>query len=67
MSPEAALNSQIQKYSAMTGEERLALSFEMHEMSCELAREQIRDQFPQADAPEVERRLHHRLKLAHAL
>jgi hypothetical protein len=67
MTPEAALDSQIQKYSAMTGEQRLALAFEMHELSCELAREQIRDQFPQADAPEVERRLHQRLKLAHAI
>ncbi len=65
MTPEAALETQIEKYAAMTGEQRLALAFEMHELSCELAREQIRDQFPQADAAEVERRLQQRLKLAY--
>lgn len=67
MTPEAALESQIQKYAAMTGEQRLSLSFEMHELSCELAREQIRDQFPQADSAEVERLLQQRLKLSYAL
>ena len=67
MTPEAALESQIQKYAAMTGEQRLSLSFEMHELSCEIAREQIRDQFPGADAAEVESRLQQRLKLAYAL
>ena len=67
MTPEAALESQIQKYAAMTGEQRLSLSFEMHELSCEIAREQIRDQFPGADAAEVESRLQQRLKLAYTL
>ena len=67
MTPEAALDAQIQKYAAMTGEQRLELAFEMHELSCDLAREQIRDQFPEAETAEVERRLQQRLKLAYAL
>jgi hypothetical protein len=38
----------------------------LHELSCEVAREGIRRQNPQADAAEVERLLHRRLELARA-
>jgi hypothetical protein len=62
----AALERQISRYRQMTGEQRLAVALELHELSCEIAREGIRRQHPEADVVEVERLLHHRLELARA-
>jgi hypothetical protein len=59
-----ALEKQIERYRSMTGEQRLAVALELHELSCDIAREGIRRQNPQADAAEVERLLRHRLELA---
>jgi hypothetical protein len=64
MNADAAMAKQIELYRQMTGEQRLAIALNLHEMSCEIAREGIRHQHPQADAAEVERLLHHRLELA---
>jgi hypothetical protein len=64
MKPEDALQEQIRRYQQMTGEERLALALELHELSCNVAREGIRHQNPQADEAEVERQLRQRLGLA---
>jgi hypothetical protein len=64
MTPERALAEQIERYRRMTGEQRLALALELHELSCNVAREGIRRQHPDADAAEVERWLHRRLELA---
>jgi type II secretory pathway predicted ATPase ExeA len=50
----------------MTGEQRLAVALDLHELSCDIAREGIRRQNPRADAAEVERLLRHRLELARA-
>jgi hypothetical protein len=50
----------------MTGEQRLAVALELHELSCDIAREGIRRQNPHADAAEVERLLRRRLELARA-
>jgi type II secretory pathway predicted ATPase ExeA len=50
----------------MTGEQRLNVSLELHEMSCNIAREGIRHQHPQASALEVEQFLRRRLELAGA-
>ena len=61
-----ALDKQIERYRQMTGEQRLAIALELHEMSCDIAREGIRRQHPDADAAEVERLLRHRLELARA-
>ena len=61
-----ALEKQIDRYRRMTGEQRLAVALELHEMSCDIAREGIRRQHPKADAAEVERLLHRRLELARA-
>ena len=47
----------------MTGEERLALAFELHELSCDIAREGIRYQRPDASPQEVEQLLRDRLAL----
>jgi hypothetical protein len=64
MKPEDALQEQILRYRQMTGEQRLALALDLHELSCNIAREGIRHQNPQADEAEVERKLRQRLKLA---
>ena len=64
MNPERALNEQIERYRRMTGEQRLALALELHELSCNVARAGIRHQHPEADEAEVERLLRKRLELA---
>ncbi len=64
MTPETALEIQIERYRAMTGEERLKIALDLHAFSCEIAREGIRHQFPHADAEEVERRLQQRIEAA---
>ena len=66
MSPQAALDFQIERYREMSGEERLAIALDLHEFSCDIAREGIRAQHPEADENEVERRLHQRLALTRA-
>jgi len=63
MSPQAALDRQLQRYRKMSGEERLALALELHELSCEVGREGIRAQYPRANHEEVERQLRRRLQL----
>ncbi len=67
MNPNAALERQLDAYRRMTGEERLAIALRLHELSCELAREGIRQQHPAASAAEVERLLQERLRLAREL
>jgi hypothetical protein len=64
MTPRAALDQQIARYRQMTGEQRLALALELHELSCDLARAGIRHQHPKATEAEIERLLHQRLALA---
>ena len=67
MTPQAALDAQIGKYRAMTGEERLKLALDLHELSCEIARAGIRCQHPEASTDDVERLLRKRIALAHSL
>ncbi|MGH8102816.1 MAG: hypothetical protein ACREIW_16080 [Chthoniobacterales bacterium] len=50
----------------MTGEQRLSVALDLHELSCEVAREGIRQASPDADSAEVERLLRRRLELARA-
>jgi hypothetical protein len=64
VTPQATLEHQIEHYRLMTGEERLALALELHELSCDVAREGIRRQHPHATPVEVERLLRERLALA---
>jgi len=66
MNAATASAKQIERYRNMTGEQRLAIALELHELSCEIAREGIRRQNPNADAAEVERLLHRRLALVRA-
>jgi hypothetical protein len=63
MTPEAALQQQISGYRRMTGEERLKIALRLHQLGCDLARQCIRRQFPEADESEVDRRLRQRLEL----
>lgn len=64
MSPNEALEEQIRRYRAMTGEERLLIALRLHELSCDIARDAIRRQHPNATAEEVEQQLRRRLELA---
>jgi Rv0078B-related antitoxin len=64
VTPQDALAAQIERYRAMTGEQRLAIALDLHELACDIAREGIRRQYPQATEPEVEQLLRHRLQLA---
>lgn len=66
MTAIAALDEQIKRYRRMTGEQRLKVALDLHEMSCDIAREGIRRQHPGASEIEVENFLHARLKLLHA-
>lgn len=62
MTPEAALQKQIELYRRMTGEERLQIALRLHEFSCQIAREGIRHQHPDADENEVNRLLRLRIE-----
>jgi len=64
MTPDQALARQIEHYRTMTGEQRVALALDLHRLSCEVAREGIRRQRPDASDEEVERILRERLRLA---
>ena len=66
MTAATALDKQIECYRRMTGQQRLAIALDLHQLSCDIAREGIRRQHPEADAAEVERLLRHRLELARA-
>lgn len=64
MNPRQATDFQIEAYRRMTGEERLAIALRLHELSCDLAREGIRRQYPGASEERVEELLRARLQLA---
>ena len=66
MTVATALEKQIGQYRHMTGEQRLKIALDLHEMSCNIARAGIRQQHPDANETEVENFLHARLKLARA-
>lgn len=61
MTPEEVLEHQIERYRGMTGEQRLQIALDLHALSCDVAREGIRHQFPNADEAEVDRLLRQRL------
>lgn len=67
MTPQAALDIQIDRYRAMTRQERVAIALRLHEMACEMARLGIRRQNPKASAAQVEELLRQRLELARTL
>lgn len=63
MTPEAALNQQIEGYRKMTGEQRLKIALDLRELACDVARAGIRHQHPHATEAEVDERLRKRLRL----
>jgi hypothetical protein len=67
MSPEAALDCQIKRYRGMSGEARLSIALDLHELACDIARESIRARHPHADEVEVDRLLQRRLQLLREL
>ena len=67
MTPQAALDQQIDRYRSMSGEERLSIALGLHELACEVTREGIRRQHPELDETEVHRLLCERLELARHL
>jgi type II secretory pathway predicted ATPase ExeA len=62
-----AREHQIRLYRRMTGEQRLAVALDLHELSCDIAREGIRRQHPPAQADEIERLLRQRIELSREL
>jgi hypothetical protein len=63
MSPAEAGQRQIEQYRAMTGQQRLEIALALHEFACDIAREGIRRQFPNATAEEVEQHFRRRIAL----
>jgi len=64
MTPDVAVQRQIERYRAMTGEQRLKISLDLHEFACNVAREGVRRQYPNATADEVEQHLRRRIELS---
>jgi len=64
MTPETAVERQIERYRTMTGEQRLKIALDLHEFACNVAREGIRRQFPEATADDVEKNLRRRIELS---
>ena len=62
MTPTEFTQQQIERYRQMTGEERLLIALNLHEMSCEIARDGIRGRYPNATPQLVESKLHERLR-----
>ena len=67
MTPQAALEVQIDRYRDMTREERVGTALRLHELACDMARLGIRRQHPKATPAEVEELLRQRLELARTL
>jgi hypothetical protein len=63
MFPVEAAERQIERYRALTGEQRVQIALDLHEFACNVAREGIRRQFPNATTEEVEQQLRRRIEL----
>lgn len=48
MTPSDFTKQQIHRYRQMSGEQRLLIGLNLHEMSCEIARDGIRARYPDA-------------------
>lgn len=67
MTPDAALEKQIERYRSMTCSERLEIALRLHELASEAARAGIRAQHPRATPEQVEELLRQRRRLAYQL
>lgn len=60
-----SLDAQILAYRRLSGEDRLRIALDLHELACEIARAGIRARYPDAQMSEVEDRLRERIRLAY--
>jgi hypothetical protein len=67
VTPQAALEFQLERYRGMTREERVGIALRLHELACDMARLGVRRQHPEATPAEVEEFLRRRLELARTL
>ncbi len=67
MDPSTATKLQLEAYQKMSGEERLQIALNLHELSCEISRESIRATSPDATSEEVEAQLRQRIRLGYQL
>jgi hypothetical protein len=67
MTPEAALNRQIERYREMTCEQRVLTALRLDEPACDMARLGIRRDHPDAGPAEVNGLLRKRLELARTM
>ena len=67
MDPSTATRMQIEAYRKMSGEERLQIALNLHELSCEVSRESIRATCANATSDEVEAQLRQRIRLGYQL
>ena len=67
MDTSTATRLQIEAYQKMSGEERLQIALNLHELSCEVSRESIRAACANATAEEVEAQLRQRIRLGYQL
>ncbi len=58
---------QLEAYRRMTGEERLRIGLGLHEISLGIAREAIRNQFPDADEATVEGKIRQRIRIGYEI
>lgn len=58
---------QLQRYREMTGEQRLRIGLGLFESSVEIARQAVRDRFPDADPEEVEERVQRRIRAGYEI
>ena len=63
MTPDDALNKQIELYRGMTGEQRLKIALDLHTFICNVSRSGIRRRYPNATDDEVERHLRQRIEM----
>jgi hypothetical protein len=66
MTPQKAVEIQIERYRAMTCDERVQIALRLHELASEMGRSGIRARHPEADDQEVERQLRERRRFAYA-
>lgn len=67
MNPDQIGQQQIEAYRKMTGQQRLRIGLGLYEASLEMARQAIRNQYPNADQSEIEQRLRARVHAGYAI
>lgn len=58
---------QLEAYRRMTGEQRLRIGLGLYEASLEIARQGIRNRYPDASAAEVEEKLRTRIRVGYEI